>query len=99
MPLGEGVAGDLYLRFAVEFPSETVAGSWSKEERKALQDLLPTKPKFPREKRVRGLRLFLFIPLFFLFFSRIEVLLPHVFALASIHVLSHIRFHIHKVFP
>ena len=53
MPLGKGVAGDLYLRFDVEFPSSEAAAAWGPEELKALEDLLPAKPKCPTEKRVR----------------------------------------------
>lgn len=56
--VGEGF-GDLYLRFAVEFPSQEVSGSsWGMEEREALEKLLPAKPKFPREKKVRRLLFF-----------------------------------------
>ncbi|CAM9245878.1 unnamed protein product, partial [Ectocarpus sp. 8 AP-2014] len=50
MPVGERQKGDLYLRFVVEFPSEEASAAWSEEERKSLQDLLPPKPKFPKEK-------------------------------------------------
>lgn len=53
MPVGEGVSGDLYLRFVVEFPNEEAIAMWGYEERKALEELLPAKPTFPREKRVR----------------------------------------------
>ncbi len=45
--------GDLYLRFVVEFPGEEASAAWGEEERQALQDLLPPKPKFPKEKPVR----------------------------------------------
>ncbi|CAM9264821.1 unnamed protein product [Ectocarpus sp. 4 AP-2014] len=50
MPVGERQKGDLYLRFVVEFPSEEVSSAWSEEERNSLQDLLPPKPKSPKEK-------------------------------------------------
>lgn len=52
MPLGNGVAGDLYLRFVVEFPTSEVVASWGPEERKTLEDLLPAKNKCKPEKEV-----------------------------------------------
>lgn len=52
MPKGGGVTGDLYLRFTVEFPTSKAASKWGEEERKALEDLLPPKPKFARDKKV-----------------------------------------------
>ena len=60
MPIGQGVKGDLYLRFAVEFPSAEASFAWGSEERKTLEDLLPPKPSFPREKRVRHVRACMF---------------------------------------
>ncbi|CAM9599008.1 unnamed protein product [Ascophyllum nodosum] len=57
MPIGQGVKGDLYLRFAVEFPSAEASFAWGSEERKTLEDLLPPKPSFPREKRNRPVKL------------------------------------------
>eukprot|EP00752_Nemacystus_decipiens_P012564 g11127.t1 len=51
MPLGERGTGDLYLRFVVEFPKDEAAAAWGEEGRKTLQDLLPPKPKYPKEKQ------------------------------------------------
>lgn len=55
MPLGERGTGDLYLRFVVEFPKDEAAAAWGEEGRKALEDLLPPKPKHPKENPVRYL--------------------------------------------
>lgn len=56
MPLGEGVAGDLYLRFDVEFPTSEAVAAWGPEERKTVEDLLPAKPKCTTDKRVRYIK-------------------------------------------
>eukprot|EP00903_Cladosiphon_okamuranus_P018242 g16781.t1 len=50
MPLGERGTGDLYLRFVVEFPKDEAVAAWGEKGRKVLEDLLPPKPKYPKEK-------------------------------------------------
>ncbi|CAN0237293.1 unnamed protein product, partial [Pylaiella littoralis] len=50
MPVGERGTGDLYLRFVVKFPDEEAVAAWGEAERKTLENLLPPKPEFPKEK-------------------------------------------------